>query len=250
MLKQHFSQLILRRSVPYYYKINYVQPFTVNKLFCRNFTTDTKKPNKWAFKAKENVVTPNNVNFDITNFEAKIKRVIYHNEDNGYTVAIISPSEQIDKEVNIVGNFIDPGEGEFIKISGGSWVQRGEEFQIQTKQILPANPSARKDIEIYLAKMFKGIGRQRAKLIVEMFGSKVFEVIENNPAALLKVPGLGPKKLEIILKPYLEKVSARELFDFLISHGNHYYLIFFSKVIWEKFSFLRFFFVNTLALFI
>ena len=41
--------------------------------------------------------------------------------------------------------------------------------------------------------MFKGIGRQRAKLIVEMFGAKVFEVIENNPAALLKVPGLGPK---------------------------------------------------------
>jgi hypothetical protein len=178
--------------------------------------TPTKSWNKIRRKS---LIEETDQHFDVSNFQAIVGKVIYHNDSNGYSVLVCSPQNQTSKEVTIVGSLFNPTEGEHIQIRGGSWVNRGEERQIAAQQLVPINPSTRSETEIYLSKFFKGIGIKRAKDIVNMFGLKVFDVIENNPSALLKVPGLGSKNLESIIKPYLEKVSARELVDFLVTHG-------------------------------
>ena len=157
---------------------------------------------------------------DLSSFKVVINKIIYHNEANSYSVMAVSPKENLSHEVTVIGHFVSPSEGEHIEIQGGEWKQRGDTYQIMAQRIVPVNPTTVTETELYLSKFFKGIGKKRAKAIVDMFGVKVFDVIENNPSALLKVPGLGSKKLEAVIQPYLERVSARELVDFLVKYGT------------------------------
>jgi exodeoxyribonuclease V alpha subunit len=181
-------------------------------------SVDPLQQSKWQrIRRKEGIERQE---FDLSSMRAVINKIIYHNEANGYSVMAISPKEALSQEVTVIGTFIGPSEGEHIEIQGGSWKSRGEESQILADRILPVNPTTVVETELYLSKFFKGIGRKRAKAIVDMFGVKVFDVIENNPSALLKVSGLGAKKLESVIQPYLERVSARELVDFLVKYGT------------------------------
>jgi exodeoxyribonuclease V alpha subunit len=46
--------------------------------------------------------------------------------------------------------------------------------------------------------LIKGIGPKMAERIVDHFGPATLEVIEQQPARLIEVPGLGPKRTAMI----------------------------------------------------
>ena len=65
----------------------------------------------------------------------------------------------------------------------------------------------------------KGVGPVLAKKLVGHFGAEVLGVIENNPADLESVDGIGPKRRERIATAWQEGMQIREIMVFLHSHG-------------------------------
>ena len=224
MLSQRVGSLaFLRFNSVHYGRLGYIRrshslrSFPDNPTFKLSiFHNSLRSGSTWRSKNKD-VISQDDI--DLTSVRGVIKKVIYHNEQNGYSVMAVNLKEDPSTEVTVIGTFVSPSLGEHIEVQDGSWKMRGEEPQIIASRIVPENPTTVAETEVYLSKFFKGIGKKRAKAIVDLFGVKVFDIIENNPSALLKVPGLGSKKLESVIKPYLEKVTARELVDFFVKHG-------------------------------
>jgi exodeoxyribonuclease V alpha subunit len=86
---------------------------------------------------------------------------------------------------------------------------------------LKADPPTTSDgVERYLAGGFvKGVGPVLAKKLVSHFGAEVLGIIENNPADLESVDGIGPKRRERIANAWQEGMQIREIMVFLHSHG-------------------------------
>ena len=122
--------------------------------------------------------------------------IVYKNEENGYTVAKINIKTQI---VVAVGNFPYIKEGEHLKLTG-NWIvhkQFGKQFSVTNcEEILPTTIEG---IEKYLTSgIIKGIGPVTARRIVNYFGEKSLEILDNNIDRLKEIEGIGQKKFEII----------------------------------------------------
>jgi len=75
-------------------------------------------------------------------------------------------------------------------------------------------------IEKYLVSgLIKGIGPVYAKKIVELFGAETLQVIEETPDNLIKVSGIGGKRVAMIKKAWAEQREIKNLMLFLTEHG-------------------------------
>ena len=105
--------------------------------------------------------------------EGTIRSVVFHNDENGYTVLHVEiPSEfELAKnpEITIVGKAQAVWEGEEVKAEG-QWVTdkvHGRQFKAETLTCIA--PRSLKGIEKYLASgLIKGIGPVLAKRIVSL----------------------------------------------------------------------------------
>lgn len=122
--------------------------------------------------------------------------------------------------VTVVGSAASVTAGEYIECEG-SWTndrQHGLQFRADLLRVIP--PSTVDGIEKYLGSgMVKGIGPHFARKLVRAFGERVFDVIEDNPDALLELPGIGPKRKERVTRAWAEQKVIREIMVFLQSHG-------------------------------
>ena len=67
--------------------------------------------------------------------------------------------------------------------------------------------------------MVKGIGPVYAKRLAEAFGTDVFDVIEQTPARLREVAGIGEKRARKITSGWADQKVIREIMVFLHAHG-------------------------------
>lgn len=148
-----------------------------------------------------------------------VERITFHNENNGFCVLRVKVPGKRDL-MTVVGVAATIHVGEHIQ-AFGQWLhdkQYGQQFRAH--QLTVILPNSSEDIEKYLASgLIKGIGPHFAKTLVDKFGAKVFEVIENAPQTLLHLPGLGAKKLALITKSWADQKSVREIMLFLQHHG-------------------------------
>lgn len=143
--------------------------------------------------------------------------IVYKNEENGYTVAKINIKTQI---VVAVGNFPYIKEGEHLKLTG-NWIvhkQFGKQFSVTNcEEILPTTIEG---IEKYLTSgIIKGIGPVTARRIVNYFGEKSLEILDNNIDKLKEIEGIGQKKFEIIKQSYFEHYDLRNIIMYLQEFG-------------------------------
>lgn len=148
-----------------------------------------------------------------------IERVTFRNPETGYTILRVKARGQKDP-VMVVGYHEELSAGEMIELLG-SWsvhLKYGLQFQAQTiEAILPTTPEG---IERYLGSgLIKGIGPHIAKQLVHAFGLKVFDVLETQPEALLRLKGIGRVRVEMITKAWKELRAVRDILIFLQSHG-------------------------------
>src|SRR5437764_9625338 len=148
-----------------------------------------------------------------------IERVVFHSPETGFCVLKVEARGRREA-VTIVGHAPLISAGEFVQASG-SWANdrtHGLQFRASfLKATAPTTPAA---IEKYLAsRMIRGIGPVYAKKLVAAFGDGVFEVIENNPGRLRRVPGIGAKRAQQIAKDWAEQRAIREIMLFLHDHG-------------------------------
>jgi exodeoxyribonuclease V alpha subunit len=155
-----------------------------------------------------------------------VERITYHNEENGYTVAKLTPERAgqagfgAPREVVLVGNMLGIAVGESVELSG-RWTLHadyGKQFQVET--LRPVLPATAAGMEKYLGSgLIKGVGPVTAGRIVRHFGVETLRVIEETPERLIDVPGVGRKRVELITRAWAEQRAIKEVMLFLQSHG-------------------------------
>jgi len=148
-----------------------------------------------------------------------IERITFHNEENGYTVAQLTPDGQ-GYTVPVIGAMLGINVGEAVELRG-AWMahpQYGRQFKAETvRTILPATIAG---LEKYLGSgLIKGIGPVTAKRIVRKFGLETLQVIEETPQRLHEVLGVGRKRVDLITRAWAEQQKIKEVMLFLQSHN-------------------------------
>ncbi len=145
--------------------------------------------------------------------EGMIERVIYHSEENSYSVCELELSDG--NFVTIEGYMPMPEEGDRVLV-WGKWVVNprfGKQFKVEQYERL--TPKDTEDIIRYLAGgAIKGIGPVSAAKIVAKFGESTFDVLENHPEWLADIPGISRKKAKAIGEDYISKASMRDTLMF------------------------------------
>jgi len=147
--------------------------------------------------------------------EGFIEDIIYYNEDNGYTIAVLFSDGDY---INIKGVMPMINIGDRIRVKGKETRHPLYGEQLNIDYFEHVKPTEAEDIYKYLSSgAIRGIGESTAHLIVDYFGEKSLEVLQNDPDKLLDIPGIGPKKLETIVQSYREQFELR---DFIIYFQN------------------------------
>jgi len=148
-----------------------------------------------------------------------IERVTFFNEENGFVVLKVKARGHRE-DVAVVGSLPSANPGEWLTAEG-RWV-RDRQFGLQFRADLlkSSAPTTREGIEKYLGSgMVKGIGPIYAKKLVEKFGERIFEIIENESGRLEDVEGIGPMRRRRIKDAWAEQKVIRDIMVFLHSNG-------------------------------
>lgn len=141
-------------------------------------------------------------------YEGVVYDIIYYNEENGYVIAIMEVDDEL---LSIKGTVPFIREGDRMRVWGKLEVHAfyGEQLNVEYAEHI--RPTESDEIYRYLASgIIKGIGDTTAQLLVEAFGTRTLDVIQNSPDELIRIPGIGPKKLEQIVQSYKEQYELRD----------------------------------------
>ena len=172
---------------------------------------------------------------DAVELTGTLERVVFHNEENGYTVLRLLPDRALPVEAKVkgapsrtvsrdpvtcVGHMVNPQVGVQLQVSG-RWVNNarfGRQLAFDmAEEMLPATSEG---IRLYLASgLIKGVGEEMAGRIVAAFGTDTIRVLDEEPERLLKIKGVGKKSFEKIKESWAEHRGIRDLLLFLQPHG-------------------------------
>lgn len=125
--------------------------------------------------------------------EGSVERVIYANEENGYTICDLASSEK-GEIITVVGFMPMIGAGDHLCLYG-KWVHNpkyGRQFEVsQYERVMPADTASM--LRYLASRAIKGIGPKTAQRIIDEFGEDSFDVIENHPEWLATIKGISMK---------------------------------------------------------
>ena len=148
-----------------------------------------------------------------------IEHIIYHNEENGYTVFNLTQKDG-DGEVTCIAHLPAPHEGESVKVEGEYVKNPRYGTQLSVSQIERVKPSSLEGIEKYLGSgVVKGMGAKTAKLIVDKFGENSFDILENFPEKIASLRGISLKKAQQLSESFQEQGAQRAVMLFLQEYG-------------------------------
>jgi exodeoxyribonuclease V alpha subunit len=154
-----------------------------------------------------------------TSLQGTVERITYVNEETQYVVARLDVPGSRDL-ATIVGNLPSLTPGETLRLQG-TWTHHkkfGHQFLVERYEtVVPATVTG---IQRYLGSgLIKGIGPVFAARLVDAFGLDTLRVIEEEPARLREVEGIGPLRLRRITAAWAEQKEIREVMLFLQGHG-------------------------------
>jgi exodeoxyribonuclease V alpha subunit len=148
-----------------------------------------------------------------------LETITFANEETGWSVVRL----EVDGRrwpVAAVGHLPGVRPGENLRLHG-NWERDkrfGEQFRVES--FVTVEPSTLVGMEKYLGSgLISGIGKVMASRLVGRFGLDTLEVIDRDPARLLEVEGVGPKKKAQITAAWSAQRDVREVMLFLQSHG-------------------------------
>lgn len=147
-----------------------------------------------------------------------VRTVLFHNEENGYTVMQVEDSNG--GLATVRGRLPAAVAGERVR-ARGQWRRDrryGRQFEADRIEALP--PDSPEGVCRFLASgLIDGIGPKYAKRIVEAFGTDTFSVIEEESQRLEEVAGIGRARRLRIKESWKRQKSVRDLMIFLHAHG-------------------------------
>ena len=158
-----------------------------------------------------------------TRVEGAIEKILFRNEETGYSVLSIQPvaeQQNDNRRYTVVGKCATVWEGEEI-VAEGHWVEDqrfGRQFRADTLTCVA--PSTTEGIRRFLASgLIRGIGPVLADAIVKHFGSETLNILDNRPDRLREVPKVGKKKCETIRHSWSDQRQSHATMIYLQSQG-------------------------------
>lgn len=146
-----------------------------------------------------------------------VEEIIFHNEDNGFTVLDIVND---DEYVTVVGVIPEVAPGEELRLKG-SWTSHptfGRQFRAELVE--RKMPSTSAELYKYLASgAVSGIGAKTAERIIERFGEDSFDVLEKYPEKLTVIKGISPNRAQKLSKAFNEQFAVRQIMISLERYG-------------------------------
>lgn len=146
--------------------------------------------------------------------QGTIEDIIYRNDENGYTVALVSVNDA--KLETVVGKFLKVNKGEIYRFEG-EFVENkryGKQFSFTSYEVV--TPSDEEGIIKFLSSgLIHGVGEVTARNIVKEFGKETLEIIEFAPDKLIKVKGISKTKADVISESLMEVKNLQNAVLFL-----------------------------------
>src|SRR5580658_2579593 len=157
---------------------------------------------------------------NVSVFDGVLERVTFANPETGYTIAKVDPGRSASDLITVVGPLLGAQVGESLRMRG-RWTSHpkyGKQFEVHSyTTVLPATIAG---IQRYLGSgLIKGIGPVMAERMVAHFGVDIMHVIDEAPARLTEVDGLGPKRTAMIAAAWVEQKAIKEVMIFLQGVG-------------------------------
>lgn len=153
-----------------------------------------------------------------TEFTGHVRRTTFESEDGAFRVATFQLEDG--REFKVAGDFAGAAPGEILAIRG-EWREHsryGWTFRIASYQ--PILPTTRAAMLAYLGSgLIKGVGPSKAARLVEHFGDRTFQVLEESPELLSEVPGFGRRLARQIADQWDRHRQDREAMVFFKEHG-------------------------------
>ena len=148
-----------------------------------------------------------------------LERLVFHNEENGYTVLRLLPEGKMDS-VPVVGHMPKPSVGALLRVRGKWRNDQRWGRQLHMDFCEECMPATSESIRLYLASgLIKGVRSSIAGRIVKKFGADTLRILDEDPERLREVPGVGEKNLARIVQSWRQHHCMRDLMLFLQPHG-------------------------------
>lgn len=150
--------------------------------------------------------------------EGTVEHITFHNAANGYSVFLLDTGSE--KPITCVGSFPDINVGESLRLYGsyGNHSVYGKQFKVDKfESVQPEGTAA---ILRYLSSgMIHGVGPATARSIVERFGERALDIIENDYEQLGRIRGISVAKAKKISDSYKKQNGVREAMMELSAYG-------------------------------
>ena len=168
---------------------------------------------------------------DREKFTIEVKKVIFRNPDNDWTVAVAS---RAGSKITICG-VMPPLAPHDSMIVSGTWKEHdrfGRQFQVEA--VRPTTPRTVEGIEKYLSRgSFSGIGTRTARKITAEFGTETLKILNDEPQRLLKVKGVSRKVLYNLIAAWQEHREQAEIFASL---GDYHIPLHLAQKIYRQYG--------------
>ena len=164
-----------------------------------------------------------------TNLQGTVESIIYHNDDNGYTVFSIycedipltlANYQEDENTITCTGHFPNLNEGETISVTGSFVNNPRYGWQLAVSRADKTAPNTLAAIEKYLGSgVIKGIGARMAKRIVAKFGTETLDILSDDPEGLAEIKGITVKRAYEFSESFHTQTEIRRVMLFLHEYG-------------------------------
>jgi exodeoxyribonuclease V alpha subunit len=148
-----------------------------------------------------------------------IERFTFRNPDTGWAVVRLR-DETSGRSITAVGSMAQLTENQRLRVTGKEIEHPRFGAQVQVEAFEAIAPTTVEGIEAYLASgLVKGIGPATAKKIVKSLGADALRIIEEDPAKLRRVRGLGERKIQDLTAAVKAQKDLQNVMVFLRTYG-------------------------------
>lgn len=157
------------------------------------------------------------MNGDTEIISGTVESITYHNESNGYTVLELDAGREL---ITVVGEIPFVSVGEILTLKGAYTVHATYGRQFRADAVERSLNITQSQLIRYLSSgAVRGVGPVTAGLIVNQFGDKTLEVIENEPERLAAIKGISKKKALDISNELKAQFGVRDIMIRLSEYG-------------------------------
>ena len=156
--------------------------------------------------------------------KGNFKKTIFSTNE-GYTVGLFRVKESdidelIDKTITFTGYFHELNEVDTYEFTGKLVEHKkyGKQFNVEKyTKVLP--DSIDSTIDFLTSGLFKGIGKKKAKLLVDKYKDKTLDIILNSPEDLILIPTITKKNIDVLHNTLQEYSASYEIVIYLNELG-------------------------------